>query len=313
MQYRVALVGTVLGVGLTTACTRTNPAYDPDGEPVDGSEETTTTFEDEGLTDDPPEPTTDGSGNEPGVDGGGDSGESEGSTGTPDGDDEPVVEEPPPEDDRLLYSTLDSPQAVLAPATGVGPGELGGIEPELVDGPTGGAMRFAMPGQWIAFPQRRAGTPNIDHREGLLEVDVRFELSAPHFEPCDLFSLSGVISDGGGLRVGVADLFDGNRLWVEYIDASGFVHLTRFPAGLLPQGEWVHLTLEWNANVEEDEPNVALWIDGEPIDPLPGSTTGPKVVGDPSDEDVLLLGSWSLSDGFPARASFDELQIFPGD
>jgi len=310
-----AIAGTVLSVCLASACTRANPAFDLEegSEPWASSEPAEEATEATGGPDGGVETTGDSVGATAGGSGdpGDDADDAEPTGDTPDGDDDPALPEEPL-DDRLLYSTLDSPQAVLAPSAGMGPGAVSMPAPELVTGALDGAMRFSQPGQWIAFPQRVGGVSNIDHRSGSLEVDVRFELTVGHVQPCDLFALSGVLEDGGGLRMGVAGLLDDNRVWVEYIDAQGFAYLTRFPAGTLPAGQWVHLTLAWRADVAEGEPNVSLWIDGEPIEPLPDFAAGPKEVGDPSDQDVILLGSWSLSGGYPAEASFDELQIFAG-
>lgn len=221
---------------------------------------------------------------------------------------EPLDPDDPQDDGLLLHASLDAIETM--PEIGAGPSAIGSVAPESVPGVDGLALRFTDGSQWLAFPQHDGERVNVDHRLGRLELDVRAETDAPHLEPRDLLSLSGVVEDGGGIRVGIADILDGNRLWVQYIDAQGIGYLTRFPADLLPADEWVHLTLTWDAGAAEDEPNVELWIDDEAIDPLFGFASGPKVVGTASAEDVIVLGSWSLGGGASARASFDELAIY---
>ena len=61
-----------------------------------------------------------------------------------------------------------------------------------------------------------------------------------------------------------------------------------------------------------DEYNIDLWIDGEWIEPLPGSSMGPMQVGPASAEDVMVFGSWALGGGLSARARFDEIEIYSG-
>ncbi len=303
---------TALSLSMATGCSRTNPAYDGglDGDLADdsvgGSMTSGAAEEESGLGEDESGGETGGSDptGEDVDDGVGESGE----PGEPGEDDGAAAEE----DDLLLYSSLDSLEVVLSPEIGGGEGLLSEPLPEPIPGAEAMALRTTSGQQWFAFPQHDGEIANVDHAAGSLEMNLRVEFEAPHVQPRDLVSLAGVIPDGGGIRLGAAGLFDGNRLWVEYIDASGDTHRTRYPAGLLLADAWMHIELRWRADVGPDEPNVELWIDDEWIEPLPGYPTGPKQSGSASPEDVMIFGSWALGAGYGADASFDEIELRGG-
>jgi len=298
-------LGTALSLSMAVGCTRTNPAYDGelDGdvaedsaavEMTSGAAEEESGLEGEGTGGDAGGPSSPD-------DGVGESGDTGGEDGAA-ADDE----------DLLLYSSLDSLGLVVSPEIGGGAGLLSEPLPEPTPGAEAMALRTIGGQQWFAFPQHDGEIANVDHAAGSLEMNVRVEFEPPHIQPRDLVSLAGVIPDGGGIRLGAAGLLDGNRLWVEYIDAGGQTHRTRYPGGLLLADAWMHLELRWRADVGPDEPNVDLWIDDEWIEPLPGYAAGPKEVGPASPDDVMIFGSWALGAGYGADASFDEIELRGG-
>lgn len=292
-------VSAACSVLIVLGCSRPNPAFDELVEDLAAGEsgaDGDLEGEETGAGED------DGAGGETGElpesdDGGGDSGS---------GADEPEQEG---DDTLLLYSSLDALERVLIPEVGMGPGLLSDPEPEVIDGLDGQGLRTTDVDEWFAFPQHDGRFANVDHARGSLSMNVRVEFEPPHFSPRDLVSLAGVIPDGGGIRVGVAGLSDGNRLWVELIDDEANSHLTRYPAYLLNRGEWAHVKVAWRTDVEPGEPNIDLWIDGDWIEPLDGYAEGPKTVGSASPEDVVVFGSWSLGGGYSAQASFDEIEL----
>lgn len=297
MTRRVLIVALLASGG----CVAANPAFGDDAPDAVGGARSDGSGTDGGSTSD------DDSAASAGADG--ESGRGDGSTSDaepfdPIDDSEDEVEED--EDLPLFALSFD---AQTWPDIGAGPATVGDDAPELVEGTDDAGARFAGGSQWVAFPQHDGATTNVDHRRGTIALDVRREASDFHLETLEFFSLSGVEVDGGGLRFGEGGLLEGGRLRVEYIDAAGTSHTTRFPGGLLERGEWVHLELSWSADVAEGEPNIQLWVEGEPIEPQDGFAAGPKDVGDASAQDVIIFGSWSLGGG-SARASLDEIVIF---
>ncbi len=287
---------------LVLGCSIANPYYDPGldeeelPEDADGLHESEllagSSDDGDGPSDDEPDDPEPPS--EPGGDGPGDDGAAV--------DDEPAS--------PLLYSSLDSLDAVIEPEVGSGFGLVSDPAPEVTPAVDAQGLRTTTGLQWFAFPQHDGQVPNIDHRAGSLSLDVRAEFEAPHWSPRNLVSLAGVVPDGGGIRVGVTGWLEGNRFVVEYIDAQAQVHRTLYPADLLPIDQWVRVEVAWRADVEPDEANVELWIGGVFVDPVEGFSSGPKQVGDASPEDVLIFGSWSLGTGYSAEASFDEVEIW---
>ncbi|MEX1366759.1 MAG: hypothetical protein AB1Z98_26775 [Nannocystaceae bacterium] len=303
----VATAGiTVLLLG--AGCSRPNPAFDPleDGGGSEGEDELGDGST--GADDETKGPDADGGGSDGGAEGG-DGGTGDGQGPDADDSDQPLDPAVPDDEGLLLYASFDAFEAPAMPEVGAGPSSVGSL-PEVVEGTEGTGLRFTSRSQWLAFPQHDGESINVDHRQGRMEVDVRLEDGGLFPEARELISLSGVEFDGGGIRVGIDGAFGGYRLVVQYIDASGNGDSTRFPAGLLPADEWVHMTLTWSADVEPGEPNIELWIDDDWIEPLSPFASGPKVVGEASPEDVLVIGSWSLGDTITADASFDELAIY---
>ncbi|MEM7157878.1 MAG: hypothetical protein AAF799_33870 [Myxococcota bacterium] len=297
--------GALLFVGMSSGCVRANPKYDVQGLEAavddDGGSESgsASTGSDEVGGD------AGSAGTEPGATSGGTSaGSDEDSGGIPIPD--------PDDPDLMLYASLDSLASVQSPEVGVGSGMVGAVAPEQVESPVGFGLRSVLPTQWFAFPQHDGQVANIDHAAGSLSMFLLSEATQVDIGGAALFSLAGVIPDGGGLRMATTGPLEGNEIIVDYYDIDGQNHRTYYPGSVLPPGAWVRLELDWRADVGVDEHNIELWIDGEWIEPLPGSATGPMEVGPASAKDVMIFGSWLLGGGISARARFDEIEIYSG-
>lgn len=214
-------------------------------------------------------------------------------------------------DGALLWSSLDTPESILQPASGSGDGAVFLTMPgnDFIISQIGNGLRLDDPNEFLRFQQVGDAGPNFSYDRGT--IDFCF---LPSYLPDDgldhpFFGTSQF--DGGGIRIRKAGMNNANSFQVSLRDGNGnFSGETNIapPDIKFSPGVWVRVTVTWDLGVGDGQQNNHVYFDGVEAQ-YETTGIGPLSMPSESQNKHIYIGSWDMV-GETAGGVIDEFKVF---
>jgi hypothetical protein len=210
----------------------------------------------------------------------------------------------------LLQSSLDSADAITAPAVGLG-GRTTLAASDFAPGHVGGGAQFTREGencgspayQAITFPVSRGDARNIAFDRGELEFWYRPDYDASDFN--DRRTLLTVSIDGYNPPFIILDQVGQLTLLVDDGHGRRAATTTIYGAALWKAGQWTHIRITWDSAQSMD--SLQIFVNGRHVD-QDGVGSGWNF-GSDTEHLKIMVGSRTPCGDIIADGAIDELII----
>lgn len=215
------------------------------------------------------------------------------------------------ETNTLLYTTLDSHDAVITPLIGQGAGTYATVPPAnfVASGKCANALRIDAVGEFVAYPL----IGNIHFDRGTFDFWYRPITAHTDGVKRTLVRTTSIAMSGGGVEVFKAPNNSFQVLFARPVQDGGVSSVLTSVASThyaFVPGIWQRITVTWDFTVAQAVPSVRIYFDGAEPSSYFTQAQGPFVIGTPMQSDQLVIGAVNGSGDSFTNAVLDDFKVY---